>query len=333
MGRFRVGAVFGLLVVVGAWCTAASGVSAVEVGARLSVLFDYSGAPERWVVTSDIRCATLDVYGAQGGPVGGGRFGSNDRGGGLGGHTRVTMMLTPGEALVVRVGGAGAVNIGGFNGGAAPGAGIDPRFSSYPPSGGGGATDVRRGGDTLANRVLVGGGGGGAGGFPGQGSIGDSPQPYHGGDGGGLVGTTGTSFDDLSGGGAGGTQAAGGAGRSPSGNNGALGVGGAGASTSGSAGGGGGGGFYGGGGGSGSGSSFASSGGGGSGSGPAGATFETGVRSGDGFASITYTPNDTSCRSALGGAPSAPDAPPTSAAPDPIAANTTAVVAAPRFTG
>jgi hypothetical protein len=151
---------------------------------------------------------------------------------------------------VVNVFVGGAGGNGGFNGGGVGGA-----------STGGGASDIRIGGTTVNDRVLIAGGGGG-GGL----SMGGS-----GGAGGGSSGGDG-SLGSNAGGGAGGTQ------NSGSGS-GVLGAGGTGN------GGGGGGGYWGG-----AGSEMgAGGGGGGSGFGPDGVSFTTGVRTGDGQVTISYT--------------------------------------------
>jgi CSLREA domain-containing protein len=149
---------------------------------------------------------------------------------------------------------------------------------------------VRSGGDFgLANRIIVGGGGGGAGDFGGEGGFGGGssfgPNGGSGGDGG-----NGSSIDGGFGG-SGGFLSRGGFGGDGevsfgSGGDGGFGTGGSGGS--GGAGGGGGGGY--GGGGGGSGFPGGGGGGGGSGFGPSGVVFQSGVRSGNGLVTITYTP-------------------------------------------
>jgi hypothetical protein len=232
--------------------------------------FDYTGDVQTWVVPQGVTSATFDLFGAEGGTAFDPAFGA----GGLGGRTTATVPVTPGASIEIRVGGKGG-NAGGYNGGGAPGA-------AYP-GGGGGATDVRRGGSALSDRVLVAGGGGGSGAC----SSGVS-GPSGGGAGGGLLGgdatpLTNTGCGEVANSGKGATQSAGGA---PGGGAeaGTLGQGGDAQPGQGFFRGGGGGGYYGGGGGSGH-----SGGGGGSGFGPADTAFETGVRGGDGVASVTYT--------------------------------------------
>jgi HYR domain len=264
-------------------------------GSTVTCTFDTPGA-STWTVPPGVTQATFDVFGAEGGADG---SASGAGAGGLGGEATATIAVTPEETLQVNGGGAGgdaagsASGAGGFNGGAAGGGGC-----CVGPGGGGGASDVRRdtnasGDFALDERIIVAGGGGGGGGFGG----GD------GGVGGGLSGGPGATCGlSGGGGGGGGTSSEGGAGgpvqsaRGTNGSKGDLGTGGAGGrgiiSSGGDGGGGGGGGYYGGGGGGGGG--CGGGGGGGSGFGPSGVVFKSGVRSGDGLVTITYTePADT----------------------------------------
>jgi hypothetical protein len=189
----------------------------------------------------------------------GAQGGINNSTNGRGGRVTATLNVTAGTTYQILVGGLGDAFHVGFNGG---GLGQSARN-------GGGASDVRSGSFTLAERLLVAGGGGGDG-VVGAGGAGGHP-----------TGGNGT-------GGRGGTQTAGGAGGagdSGNGNPGTLGQGGSGY-------GGGGGGYYGGGGG-GYDRSTGATGGGGSSFGPSGATFQNGVRAGDGLVLISYTLADT----------------------------------------
>ena len=252
----------------------------VSSGSDVECTFSYTGAAQTWTVPDGVTQATFDVYGAQGGNV--------DRSGGRGGKASATIAVTPGETLQVNVGGAGGA--GGFNGGAAGGS------ANSSGGGGGGASDIRTGAFALADRIIVAGGGGGAGGDNGG----------EGGAGGGIVGgdgnTAGGSFGDGQGG-LGGSASSGGVGGAhgtiwvfaicTDGLNGTSGVGGVGGECSGEpngGGGGGGGGYYGGGGGGGA----VQGGGGGGGSGyvdpqASDVQFGTGVQSGNGLVTITYT--------------------------------------------
>jgi hypothetical protein len=221
--------------------------------------------------------------------------------GGDGGELSATVRVTPGETLIVKVGGVGQFPKGGFNGGAA-GAVIHFRYRrhkyTYSGAGGGGASDVRKGGSTLAHRIVVAGGGGG--------TVG---QGVGGGTGGGLPdggsgGANGPPCNFGGPGGGGGTQSSGGSGGAGS-NGGSLGDGGAGVGacdlsvppsgfitdTSG----GGGGGYYGGGGGD-------NGGAGGGGSGYAEPTASNvsskkGVNSGNGSVLICWGYNNEECGS------------------------------------
>ncbi|MCL4860690.1 MAG: PxKF domain-containing protein [Caldilineaceae bacterium] len=228
-----------------------------------TVTFAYSGAAETWTVPAGVTSATFDLYGAQGRPgdVTGG-------GGGNGGRTTATWHVTAGTTYQIRVGGRF-----GYNGGGAGGT----SGNSGNGGGGGGASDVRGGAFGLADRLLVAGGGGGGG----------ARSVSSGGAAGGYPSGGGSSVT----GGGGGTQTTGGAGGvgDANGSAGSLGQGGAGGSLTGAGGGGGGGGggYYGGGGGSGS--LAGGGGGGGSSFGPSGATFQNGVRAGDGLVIISYS--------------------------------------------
>jgi hypothetical protein len=274
------------------------------VAATTTCTFNYTGAPEAWVVPAGVTSATFDVFGASSG---------DDilslRG--LGGEVKVTAAVSTGDTyqLLVGGGGGGYTSFGGgaagFNGGGAGGAGgIGGTLSGVYGAGGGGGSDVRSGACAatltcgLADRIIVAGGGGGGsisagGSFNAKGGDGGYPS--------GSPGTAGGSSVD-GGSGGGGTQFDGGAlglgaFGAASGTKGALGLGGGGGTGAneenqgGDGGGGGGGGYYGGGGGGGGEESGAGGGGGGGSSfGPAGATFTNGVQSGiDGLITVTYT--------------------------------------------
>jgi hypothetical protein len=284
-------------------------------------VFAYTGAAQTWTVPLAVTSATFDVFGAQGG--------DNHNGtaaGGKGAEVNASVPVTSGQTLQIVVGGAGAPTFGscsgGFNGG-----GLPAQCGSAAQAGsGGGASDVRQGGTSLANRVVVAGGGGGAGG-DGWASFG-TPTNGVGGAGGdsGSAGTTAATNGTATGGGgghAGVPDGNGGGGTAGSkadcnvnptaGGNGSLGQGGGGGNgaCTGAFGGGGGGGYNGGGGGGGA--SFDQSagvanqktaggggGGGGSSFGPSGASFQNGVRAGNGLVTIAYTePTSSDLLSAL----------------------------------
>jgi hypothetical protein len=260
--------------------------AAASAAAQVTVTFAYNGVttgefagttgtPQRFVVPPAVDELSVAAFGAQG--VTALVPADPNAVGGLGGSATATIAVTPGTELWVFVGGQG-----GFNGGAA--------------LSGGGASDVRRcstscvDGGSLSDRLLVAGGGGAYGGgfsifcFC---IVGATP----GGAGGGPTGGSGGSSLNA-GGGSGATSSAGGAGGQPLvpdpgcqvGEAGILGYGG----TSG-----GGGGYYGGGGGAecpaGDSVRTKGPGGGGSSFGPPGTVFATGVRSGHGLVTISYT--------------------------------------------
>jgi hypothetical protein len=154
--------------------------------------FDFTGAPQSFVVPTGVTSLRVDVVGAQGvGP------GAGFSPGGSGGRVQATLPVTPGETLTIMVGGTRALpsdGSGGFNGGGDGGNG---------GWGGGGASDIRRG----ATWLIIAGGGGGAG--RGAGGPFGAFASGVGGPGGGLVGGDGT-VSGLAG--KGGTQSSGGAG-------------------------------------------------------------------------------------------------------------------------
>jgi hypothetical protein len=197
--------------------------------------FYYTGAAQDFKVPAGVRQVKVIARGAHGAHS----VASPEA---YGGRVHAVIPVTPGEHLVVYVGGDAPGATGGFNGGSSGGSST---YSGQDGYGGGGASDVREGGDALSDRIVVAGGAGGEG---------------------GLAGGSG---------GAGGTTCVGSYGNA--GDNGAIGAGGSGGSGSPSGhsyvagGGGGGGGFYGGGGGGAGCSSYSSyvsdGGGGGGGSG------------------------------------------------------------------
>lgn len=231
----------------------------IEVNvAKGSQSFSYTGNVQTFTAPAT-GIYKLEVWGAQG-----------EGNGGKGGYATGSILLTANTTLRIYVGGQSGYNGGGTGG-----------------YNGGGATDIRTG-TALSDRVIVAGGGGGA-----------SNSNMVGGAGGGTTGGDGTGSYGGPGGGA--TQTSGGKPRSAAstgynaGGSGSLGQGGDGAysGTSRNAGGGGGG-YYGGAGGSTDYPNYSDNddygGGGGSGyiGGVIGGSMLTGVRSGNGYATISY---------------------------------------------
>ncbi|HEX6312433.1 MAG TPA: glycine-rich protein, partial [Acidimicrobiia bacterium] len=138
--------------------------------------FEYTGAPQLWVVPDGVTEAVVTVQGARGG----GTIAWPTHGG-LGARATALMPVTPGENVYVYVGSAGQHDasewcsspLGGYNGGG-PG-GKAQGFSGG--GGGGGASDIRVGGFTLDHRALVAGGGGAGFGNDGYGSGGWAGDP------------------------------------------------------------------------------------------------------------------------------------------------------------
>jgi hypothetical protein len=258
--------------------------SAAAADGNQTFTFSYTGSPQTFTAPPGVTSINVSLFGAQGG-------GDN---GGQGGEATDTLSVTPGSVYQVNVGGQN-----GYNGGGGGGHGSNGSGGS-----GGGASDLRTGSFGLNDIVIVAGGGGGSGG---NSNSGDGNQGS-GGAGGGSSGDGGENIIVGSPygyewyGGNLGTQSGGGNGGSggPSGqagNSGSLGQGGSAGSTNGGfGGGGGGGGYYGGGGGQSATNSYADyqvfagpGGGGGSGYGPGGTTLTTGVQSGDGQVTISYS--------------------------------------------
>lgn len=271
-----------------------------SAGTTCTITFNYSGDYYTWIVPTN-SSMTYEVQGAQGGTT---TELFSPAAGGLGGKIAGTLTLSSGTTLYIYPGqqpDAGSSS-GGWNGGGNPGtatAGLNGQGGRS--GGGGGASDIRTG-TTLASRIIVAGGGGGSA----RDYVNGSCRPCGTGGAGGVGGsaTGGTGVSATNGytpgiGGSGGTQSAGGlAGTSFNpGTAGALGTGGNGSSGGEDvASGGGGGGYYGGGGGS---QPPGGNGGGGGGGGGGSSYFNPsfasaslnsqGVRSGNGFISITYS--------------------------------------------
>lgn len=212
-----------------------------------TIEFNYTGGNQQWEVPSGITQVFIDVFAAQGGnsSISSGR-------GGLGGKVRAILPVTPGEILLLMVGGQPTSRTAVYGNGG--NAGTNTSNVNNENMAGGGMSAVFRTSFDMSNALLVAGAGGGA------------ALLKNGGMGGG---TTGGNHDLRSG--YGGTQTAGGAPgqlldtQSVSPTAGQSGQGGNGGSTTTSThntGGGGGAGFFGGGGGMAGGAGYGSGGGG-----------------------------------------------------------------------
>jgi hypothetical protein len=250
-----------------------------------AVTFNYAGGPQTYTVPAGVTRLAIDARGASGGSGRTGYFATNV--GGAGARVQTMLPVTPGQQLLVLVGGMGGYGqipgvYGGYNGGG---------DSGYAGGAGGGASDVRSTGGALTDRLVVaaGGGGGGSSDRGTQGGAGGAPN---GGDG-TITAPHGSPNQYGVGGGA--TQTAGGINYYTSSNNtaasnGSLGQGGR-AAAVGPAGGGGGGGYYGGAGGAGY-SDSPAGGGGSSWVAPTASatTMTAGANVGDGVVTITPAP-------------------------------------------
>jgi hypothetical protein len=124
----------------------------------------YTGVEVTLVVPAGVFSMTVDMAGAQGGQDASAAAGI----GGKGGRVQATLTTTPGETLLIGVGGAGnngAAAGGGaarFYAGAKGGDGDTTGIGTAGAGSGGGQSYIKRGGTADTNRVLVGGAGGGA---------------------------------------------------------------------------------------------------------------------------------------------------------------------------
>ncbi|WP_441245521.1 Ig-like domain-containing protein [Kitasatospora sp. McL0602] len=264
-----------------------------------------------FTVPAGVTAVSVDLYGAEGGSAAGYVLPNPPNAGapgGLGGETRATLAVSPGQTLRITLGGAGSSGSSRHGEFARPGGtghGAGGGGAHGGGGSGGGGTDLRVGAFGPADRVLVAGGGGGAG---------NGGPLLHGGDGGAAVAEDGGQGggDEGSGvAGGGGTQTTPGTGSPNSalgGPGGAAGdtdpntgqpdpgSGGAGGNGArgGNGGGGGGGGYFGGGGGSGGGNPgnlYGAGGGGGSGFAAPSATdavLVPGVNHGNGRAVVSF---------------------------------------------
>ena len=164
-----------------------------------------------FIVPPGVHVLEVDVLGASGGAGGGG-----SRGGG-GSEVAASIMVAPGQELEMAVGGAGALETGGFNGGGdgANAAGCDPvchGVTTGPAAagGGGGSSDIRVGATGPWERILAvaGGGGGGGSGAGARGGTGGARGMTGDAGGGGSFGGPGGSPATGAGSGAGGGSGA-----------------------------------------------------------------------------------------------------------------------------
>lgn len=156
--------------------------SSSQAGASDSVVFNYTGAVQYFVVPAGVTTVNIKAWGAQGGT-------SYAQSVNFGGYARGDISVTPGETLYVYVGEQPTGITGGFNGGGNGDSG---------GKGGGGASDVRKGGNALTDRIIVAAGAGGGGYW--------SSEEVFGGIGGGLTGGDGFRSSVVNMGGLGATQ-------------------------------------------------------------------------------------------------------------------------------
>lgn len=178
------------------------------------IRFDYTGAVQTYTVPKGCKKLHIDCCGAKG---------TGDRRSyevaGKGGRVECVLKVTPNQILYLYVGQAGVLDndVVSFNGG---GAGGSYNTSWTDSANGGGASDIRtvpasseswyltdheswKSDQSLLSRLVVAGGGGGV-------ISRNSRYSCQGGDGGGLIGKTGTCNGSTANSGTGGTQTEGG---------------------------------------------------------------------------------------------------------------------------
>jgi hypothetical protein len=173
--------------------------------------FTYTGAQQFFAVPDNVTNLHIVAVGGKGGN------GSGNAGGGFGGVATGDVAVTPGQILLVSVGGNGGHGsagqpgiggVGGYNGGAPGGTSA----FGWGGGGGGGLSDVRPAGGIFATFFLVAAGGGGSGGNVAGGAGGQAVQDGlnagsgapGGGGGGGAPGTGGLANGGGTGGSTGG---------------------------------------------------------------------------------------------------------------------------------
>ena len=153
---------------------------------RYRRIFDFTGAPQSWIVPNGVTSLGVNVAGAQGGM---GWTIYPGSAGGAGGIVTANLAVTPGQALGIYVGGKGGDGapctpcvggIPGWNGGG----GVPVQNNTLNGAGGGGS-DIRVGGSGLQDCDVVAGGGGRGAAYAGR---------IGGGIGGGLVGGIGGAY-------------------------------------------------------------------------------------------------------------------------------------------
>lgn len=165
-----------------------------------SIIYNLTSTTDTFVVPQCVTSISVTLYGGQGASG----QGSNGGAGGLGSKVSGTMTVTPGQVLLVSVGGAAVGGVGGHNGGGTGGLGVNGGSGG----GGGGFTSLVDQATSLPIAFAGGGGGGG-----GTGCM-TGVAGGNGGSGGGGNGSNGTdspTVNGVAGGGAGAVGTAGGA--------------------------------------------------------------------------------------------------------------------------
>ena len=114
----------------------------VIIHAQTTIVYDYTGEVEQYIVPACVTQLEITLRGAKGG-------GTN---GGNGSTVTGFLDVTEGQILEIRVGGLGSCTGGGYNGG---GDGGTANSSANYGCGGGGASDIRFAPFSLSDRIVV----------------------------------------------------------------------------------------------------------------------------------------------------------------------------------
>ncbi|PJJ65104.1 Ig-like domain-containing protein [Compostimonas suwonensis] len=133
----------------------------VTIGQTATKVFTFTGAPETWVVPAGISTVTVSALGA-----GGGSNGDGSTAGSYGAQLTGVLNVTPGQNLIISVGGVGGTapenRLGGWGGMGAGGGDTPDNHQGVQGGGGGGASTIET---SLGTAAFVAGGGGGDGGY------------------------------------------------------------------------------------------------------------------------------------------------------------------------
>ena len=172
---------------------AALAVPSLASASLITDTYSYSGADQNWTVPAGVTSLVVSMWAGGGGGANASSYGS------AGVYLNGNLAVTPGESLVIDVGGGGqSQSAGGFGGGGSGGT-----YISVHAGGGGGYSGIFQSSVSSANALVVAGGGSGAGNGTGANFEGVAPT-LTAGNGSSLIGGNGTGVGAHPGGGGGG---------------------------------------------------------------------------------------------------------------------------------